>query len=358
MAFKVLVGCDPELFVRDKRSGLIVSAHDKLPGTKTAPHKVSAGAVQVDGVAAEFNIDPASSVSQFVSNISEVMGHLQDFVGSDFELVSEPVAEFSETYFKSLPEDTRELGCNPDFDAWSGQVNKKPDGDVTFRTAAGHIHIGWTENVDPTDSVHYEDCRVIAKQLDAYLGMYSLQWDSDTKRRELYGRAGAFRPKPYGMEYRPLSNVWLRSQRLQEWVYRSAVKAVIDLVVHGTCVEDTLGDVPQRYINDSVRWWDKKTAYDEGTPESKKVFQLYNYTGLDNPPPLPKPVVPGEKPKRVRAKANHLYKPAGAGKFTITGLDSGWNSFGTPVTAEQIQVATQPNMVIMDEVGMLSADDF
>lgn len=237
------IGADPEMFVRDKRTGKIVSAHDLLPGTKTEPHKVPLGAIQVDGVAAEFNIDPVTDSGNFLKNIGSVVGSLQSTIGPDFELVSEPYTIFDEAYFKSLPDETRELGCNPDYNAWTGQVNDKPDGGTYMRTAAGHIHIGWTENEDPRDRTHFEDCQVIAKNLDYYLGLYSLMWDQDKTRRSLYGKAGSFRPKPYGVEYRPLSNVWLRTPQLQRWVFDAAVYGTFRLINEGVRLEDSFGDM-------------------------------------------------------------------------------------------------------------------
>lgn len=298
---KITIGADPEVFVRNVKTGEFVSAHTLMPGTKTAPHKVNLGAIQVDGVAAEFNIDPAENQSAFTTNISNVMNQLQSYIGKDYELVSDPAVTFPEAYFKSLPDHVRELGCNPDFNAWTGQVNEKPDGDVTtMRTGAGHIHIGGWYNGDPTDSTHFEDCRIIARNLDYYLGLYSLQWDQDKNRRKLYGRAGSFRPKPYGMEYRPLSNVWLKSQKLQTWVYTAAYHGIHNLIMSGVRIEDTFGEIARDFINNSESWWteeDRKKSADH-----RKLAKLSQYTGLSTPPPLPKPVTKEEA--KIVKKAN------------------------------------------------------
>jgi len=62
--------------------------------------------------------------------------------------------------------------------------------------------------------------------MDVFLGLFSLFFDSDTKRREMYGKAGAFRPKSYGVEYRTLSNVWLKDVHLMKWVFNNTVDAV------------------------------------------------------------------------------------------------------------------------------------
>lgn len=288
MSVRITLGCDPELFIKNIKTGEFVSAHDLLPGTKTEPHKVDRGAVQVDGVAAEFNILPAEDYSAFVTNIATVTDELRKFIGPEHELVAQPTVTFPEAYFKSLPEITRELGCNPDFNAWTGQVNDKPDGDsTTMRTAAGHIHIGgWVTNVDPTDPTHFEDCRIIAKQLDYYLGLNSLLWDSDIDRRKLYGKAGSFRPKPYGLEYRPLSNVWLRSVPLQKWVYQAAYKCITDLLDGADRLEDIFGDTARTFIDNSESWWKPEDA--KKSSDHKKLYKLGQYTNLTTPPPLPK----------------------------------------------------------------------
>ena len=51
----ILIGADPELFV--KKDGVVVSGHDLIQGTKADPFPVQDGAVQVDGMALEFNIE-------------------------------------------------------------------------------------------------------------------------------------------------------------------------------------------------------------------------------------------------------------------------------------------------------------
>jgi len=40
-------------------------------------------------------------------------------------------------------------------------------------------------------------------------------------RRELYGKAGAMRPKPYGWEYRSLSNFWVFIPEFTSWIWNA-----------------------------------------------------------------------------------------------------------------------------------------
>lgn len=293
----ITIGADPELFVRDKQTGKFVSAHNLIPGTKENPHPVDLGAIQVDGVAAEFNILPTKDSSEFVNNISTVIDHLKKQVGDRYELVSDPCVTFDKLYFSSLPEDVRLLGCNPDYNAWSGTVNSPPDGSsTTMRTGAGHIHIGWCKDACPTDRTHIEDCIIVAKQLDYYLGIQSLKWDNDTQRRTLYGKAGCFRPKPYGMEYRSLSNKWLESKALQRWIWDATFRGLYHLFEGRDRPLDSFGEMAKEVIDNSISWWDDK-AY-------QGLKAINNWTDLDNPP-IPTPPLKKKVAKKTIPNFNY-----------------------------------------------------
>lgn len=227
---EILIGADPEIFV--KRDGALISAHGLVEGTKESPKPVSLGAVQVDGMALEFNIDPASNEDQFVHHINTVMAQLGDMV-PDCELEVVPVAHFGRDLIDAQPEEAKELGCEPDYDAYTGRENNPPNAEVPFRTAAGHVHIGFCESADIRDANHKDMCEALVRELDVYLGLASLFFDNDTVRRELYGRAGAYRPKSYGCEYRVLSNQWLADEELMRWVVRSVNAAVACLMQKG-----------------------------------------------------------------------------------------------------------------------------
>lgn len=221
---EILVGADPELFVSNDKE--FISAHGMVKGTKENPFPVKNGAVQVDGMALEFNIDPANNKEEFVNNLGSVMRQLAAMV-PDYKLNAVPVAHFSKAVMDAAPDDAKELGCDPDYNAWTdGAANPTPDASTDYRTGAGHIHIGWCDGIDINDAGHKQACILLAKQLDLYLGVPSLLFDKDTKRRSLYGKAGAFRVKPYGMEYRVLSNAWLKDERLMSWVYSNTIQSV------------------------------------------------------------------------------------------------------------------------------------
>ncbi len=213
-------GCDPEMFIKNAE-GKHVSAATLLPGSKEAPHKVPGGAVHPDGMAAEFGIDPVDNFSDWNKNIDLVMKSLKELLPEGHELDIIPTVTFDADVFALAPDDAKELGCTPDFNAWTGEMNPPPhDPDNPYlRTASGHIHIGWTDDADVTDPQHIMNCRDLVKQLDWYLGGWSLKMSPDATRRKLYGKAGACRFKSYGVEYRVLDNFWIttRERRLTVW---------------------------------------------------------------------------------------------------------------------------------------------
>lgn len=217
----VLIGTDPELFLKDQ-TGAYVSAHDLIPGSKILPHRVQSGAIQPDGVAAEFNTNPAATADEFLANIDQVIEQLQDTfkrIRPDLTIAITPTATFEREYFDGLPQIATVLGCTPDYNAYTGGENDPPSTDEPFRTGSGHIHVGWGRGFKPHNEEHFSKCRLMVKQLDTVLYVSSLLWDADDKRRTLYGKIGAFRPKNYGVEYRPLSNSYLQSKEIQRTVF-------------------------------------------------------------------------------------------------------------------------------------------
>jgi Phage phiEco32-like COOH.NH2 ligase-type 2 len=256
----ILIGCDPEVFV--KKGGTFLSAHGLIKGDKKNPFKVNKGAVQVDGMALEFNIDPAHSEDEFCINVQEVYNTLKKMVPG-YEVVAEPVAHFTVEYMQQQPMEALELGCDPDYNGWTGAPNEKPDGFRPFRTASGHIHVGWGNGFNPDDFEHQGKCNAVARQLDFYLGLPSLFYDEDVQRREMYGKGGCLRYKPYGMEYRTLSNAWLNSKKRMAWVYNNAIIGVNALLEEGKALYEKYGDI-QDIINNSDKKAAKKIIKAEG----------------------------------------------------------------------------------------------
>lgn len=250
------LGFDPEGFLWDKRKQKFVSAHNKIPGTKEKPHRFNWGSLQVDGVALEFNTRARDYNDTTERAIASAIGGINWYLnGTNWSVKFVPTAEFDDEEWQTIPAFNKRLGCEPDYNAWTCKINPAPDGDgKRYRTGAGHIHIGWCDNMEIDDDL-VEIGAAVSKEMDAVVGVASLLWDDDKRRRTLYGKAGAFRPKSYGMEYRTLSNAWLRSQSLRRYVIARTTQAIKNMMnktpIH---TDDVRTIINKNKADDALHW--------------------------------------------------------------------------------------------------------
>lgn len=219
------VGADPEIFVKSKATGMFASAHGLIPGTKYEPYKVNKGAVQVDGLALEFNIDPSSSFEEFDFNLDTVMSILQDMVPG-YEFMDGSSVIFDEKFLETIPKEALVIGCEADYNAYTLADNPKPPEAALMRTTGGHVHVGGFTATNEFSPVHFNTSARLARILDETIGLPSLLWDKDDVRRQMYGKGGCFRPKKYGMEYRTLSNKWIFNKKVRQFVYQGVEEAL------------------------------------------------------------------------------------------------------------------------------------
>lgn len=217
-----LIGADPEAFVA--LSGNISHCIGLLGGDKSSPRAVDGGAIQEDNVLFEFNVDPTEDPNAFLQRIRGVLEQ-GSWVLAEHGLDLVPNRS-SHVYpnMNGFPEGAFIFGCDPDYNAMTGEVNPKPSAeDPNLRTAGGHVHIGWSHLRTVTEL----DQRNVMMACDYLLGLPSLLEDPDTRRRELYGKAGACRLKSYGAEYRTLSNYWIWDDELVKAIHGRAQEALI-----------------------------------------------------------------------------------------------------------------------------------
>jgi hypothetical protein len=231
----ILIGADPEVFLRSKSTKDYVSAHGLFKGTKEKPVPLgNYGFMQVDGHALEFNINPASNEDEFVLFTTKTFDLLKGVVNDvddDLEIALDPVANFDPDYFESLPVTSKVLGCTPDFSSFTGEQLDPPDiSAVPLRTSSGHIHIGWTNGDNAFDPLQFAMRQDVARRLTPHLLRVSQKWETDRseERRMYYGREGSFRPKPYGVELRALDCLWLASEDRMREVYRATVDGFME----------------------------------------------------------------------------------------------------------------------------------
>lgn len=237
----LLIGADPELFIRHKHYGSYKSAVGLIGGSKWKPKPIDneGHAILEDNVALEFNIKPAESLQAFRSSIHKVLDHFRSIL-PEYQLDTASAVSFPEAELQTR--EAQLFGCEPDFDAWNLCENQKPHAeDSNLRSCGGHIHVG--------SEIAQEEPIQVIRAMDLFLGVPSIKLDNGTLRRQLYGKAGCFRPKEYGVEYRTLSNFWIFEDRFIEWAYTGTQRA-LDFIKSGQRLEDEVGHLIQSCIND------------------------------------------------------------------------------------------------------------
>jgi len=246
----ITIGTDMEVFVANSDNH-IVSARSHVLGTKFKPHKVNFGAIQEDGVTAEFHIDPAYSLDEFVHNIKIVYATITDVL---LQHNLHPVIKASHVYSEDDTTDWQEtehrfVGIpewGGQWNTWTKEKKAPPDGTSTLlRTCGGHIHIGYSDN-------DFETNYKIGKLMDIKIGIVSVLIDRDNERRELYGHAGTIRHKPYGVEYRTLSNFWLETDELMTWIYNTTFDVVSNTDYYDQLYSAIDGENIQQIINECL----------------------------------------------------------------------------------------------------------
>jgi len=216
-----LVGADIEVFVKDTVAGKIISAEGLIGGTKKSPLLLERKgcALQEDNVMAEFNVNPTNNPQDMYEDIVYVLNTLTNRLPEGFDIEVAASAIIDESFLQT--NQAQEIGCDPDFNAWLGCANVPPAIESLngLRTCGGHIHIGY-DNPNKTTSI------ALIKALDLFLTLPSILKDPDSRRRQVYGKAGAYRIKSYGVELRTLSNFWIKDLESVKFVFNAVAKAI------------------------------------------------------------------------------------------------------------------------------------
>lgn len=208
--FSPYLGCDPEIFLVGTE-GNIVGSEKAVPetGIKDADY---GGTIIRDGVQAEFNIAAddcrARLGNRMAAAFKTLKKHLDAAGGIQASFAS--VVEVDQKELDTLSEKSKLLGCALSLNSYNKEATINVD-PATYRkrSAGGHLHIGLHDF--PILMSHREELVPI---LDVLVGNTSVLIDRDphaAERRKVYGRAGEYRLPPHGVEYRTLSNFWLRA---------------------------------------------------------------------------------------------------------------------------------------------------
>lgn len=238
---KLRIGCDPECFLINAE-GKHISSIGYINASKWEPLQIAdmpkGFTLQEDNVAIEYGIPPVSSGEELWESISAVMKRSLDWL---------PQLSFSKLSCTVFDADQMQhpnahvFGCEPDFNAWTKETNPSPQPPHPFmRSAGGHVHV--ETKADIIDGV---------RAMDLFMGVPSVLMDEGEQRKQLYGKRGAFRPKPYGFEYRTLSNFWIFDKKYCKWVYDNTERALANLGV---------ADAYDKLIERAINGGDKEAA--------------------------------------------------------------------------------------------------
>ena len=217
----VTIGADIEVFL-ENNLGEIISAEGIIKGTKDEPFRFMDNndyfGTSLDNVMAEFCIPPATNHKEFYDYIQHALGYINTSLPENVRTIAIPAAKINEKYLQT--DNAKLFGCDPDYNAWlMGYMNPIPEAKGNLRSCGGHIHIGYGT---PNDLISM----CIIRAMDIYVGLPSILQEPDNERKSLYGKAGAFRMKPYGVEYRTISNYYINSEQLTNWVFNNTLEAI------------------------------------------------------------------------------------------------------------------------------------
>lgn len=235
-------GSDPEFVLLDK-NGEYKSAIGIVNGTKEKKVDLGGGhKMFYDNVLCEFNVKAGYNEDEVIHNFSDLFRRASKAL---HPFILKPQASHTFPAKETQHADARVFGCEPEFCAYEMTQLNPPTCEPgnNFRSAGGHIHLGYTEDAYPLlapvankdtedeDRTERDWGRVwVVRMMDLFVGLPSLFVDHDptsASRRKLYGKAGSHRPKEeYGVEYRATSNFWLQSPRLTSLVYRLSVHTI------------------------------------------------------------------------------------------------------------------------------------
>tara|TARA_R100001082_G_scaffold109297_2_gene86185 strand:- start:1783 stop:2613 length:831 start_codon:yes stop_codon:yes gene_type:complete len=256
------VGHDAEVFVYNENDEATPGI-GIIDGSKRNPRSVPGGALQEDNVMAELNINPAKTSDEFVTNTLSVMDELNGLLSPhNLKFKVKAFQTFEPEFLKS--KQAREFGCEPDSNIYTLSENKIDVSNLVSkhaRTAGGHIHLGLSDaNFHPSARMS------LVKACDVFIGL-PLATVDDTMRKRFYGRAGSYRHKEYGIEYRTPSNIWLNSSDTMEWMFKQC-SYVCNNVIRRLGIDDIpeaesiINDIGEDFLQDIINQGFVDDAYD------------------------------------------------------------------------------------------------
>ena len=225
-----MIGCDPEIFFQ--RNGKIIGAEKVIPEKGISSYYQrdnSNEKIVLDGVQAELNPSPDACRALLANKIQlqfrALRNRLKELGDKDLSISFSSVVEVSKDELDSLSDQAKVFGCAVSKNRYDKRSKVRVDARKYLkRSAGGHIHLGFSDN-----KRLMENREKLVPLLDVMVGIPSVLIDRDPnaiERRRVYGRAGEYRLPKHGLEYRTLSNFWLRAYPLASLMWAQARNAV------------------------------------------------------------------------------------------------------------------------------------
>lgn len=236
----VTLGCDPEAFLA--RDGQVIGAEKVIASTLSDQYQRKT--VVLDGVQLELNPNPSTCRESLAGNIAgavaAVAKKLEEKAHKGVSMSFEAVVRVDAKEMDTLSDKAKILGCAPSINLYKPEaVLRVPKNLKLMRSAGGHIHLGLSAPIYGQVLVAYKpkknpyayprpeyktvDYRKrLVPLLDTVVGNTSVLMDRNplaAQRRKVYGKAGEFRLPAHGLEYRVLSNFWMRHYSLYSIVF-------------------------------------------------------------------------------------------------------------------------------------------
>lgn len=311
------IGGDPEFFFKDKKTKKIIGSEKVIPLNglgeyeETNTKKITQTVVR-DGIQVELNPKSCSCRQSYQCYLSECFNDLNNHLKTldNVELCFDQVVKVTKKELMSCSPSSRTFGCLPSFN-----IYQPKDDDVSkicvdpakylYRGGGGHIHLGTYSYDDYTRKLasnkktikalkQYDD---LIPVLDILVGNFSVMIDRhplNAERRKNYGRAGEYRRPSYGVEYRTLSNFWLRNTAVMSLIYglaRIGVYIVRESDKDRDFVSELKALVNTQDIKDAInnndavlarKNWDKIKHYIVSIlPNKENIYNIYSKTYSD-----------------------------------------------------------------------------
>lgn len=209
----IKVGTDIEFVLTI--DGRPISSLNFISGTKEKPEKMRCMSSHYkwmcDNVLLEINVPPVdihkkNAINKMDNNIKKAIDYVQNHIPINVRCCAIAGAVYDSKDLNNKIAQT--LGCQSDFNVYTKRPNPRPIINSNFRGCGLHVHISYKNH-------NRSDTEKLMKLFDILISsalIYST--NEELKRRNYYGKAGAFRFTPYGFEARTLP-----SNAIDDWDY-------------------------------------------------------------------------------------------------------------------------------------------